>query len=394
MPYGSRIYEFIYTVRPPDDAARRAASHLSVAELLGSGCTTVADMSIPYEGWLDTFAETGVRAYLAPMFKSASWVMRGRNIIGYDWDEEGGRTGLAQALEVISEARAHPEGRLDGIVMPAQADTCTPELLVEAFAAAEERDLLLQIHSGQAVQEFHEMVRRHGCTATRFLQDLGVLSPRTSIAHSIFIDRHPLINWYEDRDIHILAETGTSVAHCPTTFAYRGAMMHDFGTYLKAGVNMAIGTDTYPHNMADEMRTALFMAKVARRDTSHTRVEDVFHAATLGGARLLRREDLGRISVGAAADLVLLDLTHLAMRPCRDPVRSFMNAAGDRAVQDVYVAGERVLSNGRPTRFDVEAALAGVDDAHPRAMANIPQRDWYQRNAEDISPLSLPVREV
>src|SRR5690606_4156198 len=102
-------------------------------------------------------------------------------------------------------------------------------------------------------------VRRHGCTATRFLQDLGVLGPRTSIAHSIFIDRHPLINWHEDRDIHILAETGTSVAHCPTTFAYRGAMLHDFGTYLKAGVNMAIGTDTYPHNMADEMRTALFM---------------------------------------------------------------------------------------------------------------------------------------
>lgn len=388
--YMSRLYEYIYTVRPPNAAARRAGSRMSVAELLRSGCTTVSDMSIPYEGWIDTFAAIGVRTYLTPMFKSASWVMKD-GVLGYDWNEDAGWHDFEAALAVIDEARKTDGGLLDGMVMPAQADTCTPELLKAAYEAAVEREAPFQIHSGQAVQEFHEMVRRHGCTATQFLRDLGVLSPRTSIAHSIFIDRHPLINWPEDRDIHILAESGTSVAHCPMTFAYRGAMMHDFGTYLKAGVNMALGTDTYPHNMVDEMRVALFAAKAAKRHVSHTRTEDMFHAATLGGARLLGRDDIGRLAAGAKADLFLLDLTHLAMRPCRDPLRSFIFGAGDRAVRDVFVAGKQVLADGEHTTIDLGQTMAEVDFAHRAAMAEVPTRDWAERSAEDISPLALPV---
>lgn len=391
--YMSRLYEYIYTVRPPDAEARRAASRMTVAELIRSGCTTVSDMSIPYDGWIETFAGTGVRSYLTPMFKSASWVMKD-GVLGYDWNEEAGWRDFEHALAVTDKARAVKSGLLSGMIMPAQADTCTPDLIVAAHKAACERDLPLQLHSGQAVQEFHEMVRRHGCTATRFLQDLGVLGPRTSIAHSIFIDRHPLINWHEDRDIEILAETGTSVAHCPMTFAYRGVAMYDFGTYLKAGVNMALGTDTYPHNMVDEMRVALFAAKAAKRHVSHTRTQDMFHAATLGGARLLGRSDIGRLAIGAKADLFLLDLTHIAMRPCRDPLRSFIFGAGDRAVRDVYVEGRQVLADGEHTTIDLDRTMAEVDAAHKTAMADVQKRDWKGRTAEEISPLSLPIRSL
>jgi cytosine/adenosine deaminase-related metal-dependent hydrolase len=96
--YMSRLYEFIYVVRPPDAETRRAATRLSVAELLLSGCTTVADMSIPYPRWAETFAETGVRAYLAPMFKSASWAVSNDHDIEYRWDEAAGERDFRQAL--------------------------------------------------------------------------------------------------------------------------------------------------------------------------------------------------------------------------------------------------------------------------------------------------------
>ena len=389
--YMSRLYEFIYVVRPPDAETRRAATRLSVAELLLSGCTTVADMSIPYPGWTETFAETGVRAYLAPMFKSASWAVSNDHDIEYRWDEAAGERDFRQALEVIEAARANPCGRLDGIVMPAQSDTCTPALLVAAYEAAAERGFRYQVHSGQSVPEFHEMIRRHGKTSTRFLRDLGVLGPSTTVAHSLFIDRHPWIRWHEERDLEILAETGTSVAHCPMTFAYRGSQMHDFGTYRKAGINMALGTDTHPHDMVSEMRTALFAAKAAKGHVSPTRTEDVFHAATLGGAAALGRDDLGRLAPGAKADLVVVDTRHPAMQPCRDPLRSFIYAAGDRAVTDVFVDGRAVIADREHLTIDIANAVSDVERGHAQAMREVSSKDWARRDHLEISPLSLQI---
>jgi cytosine/adenosine deaminase-related metal-dependent hydrolase len=154
---------------------------------------------------------------------------------------------------------------------------------------------------------------------------------------------------------------------------------------------MAIGTDTYPHNMAEEMRLALFTAKLARGHVDYTHTADVFNAATLGGAKALGRTDIGRIAEGAAADLVLVDLAHPAMQPCRDPLRSFIFSARDRAVRDVFVAGRQVVADGRCLTIDVESALADLERGHAQAMQDVPSRDWAKRAAEEISPLSLKV---
>ena len=387
--YMSRLYEYIYTVRPPDARTRRAATRLSIAELLLSGATTVADMSIPYEGWQECCVQTGARVYQVPMFKSASWSVPDGNRIEYDWDISAGERGLADSLELIQTARRHPSGLLDGMVMPAQWDTCTPELLVASAEIARSLGFPLQIHGGQSVPEFHEMVRRHGKTAVAFLHDLGVLGPDTTIAHGIFIDCHPWLHWHEQRDLDLLAKSGASIVHCPTVFAYRGVMMHDFGTYLRAGVNMAIGTDTFPHSMAEEMRLALFTAKLARGHADYTLTTDVFHAATLGGAKALGRNDIGRIAPGAFADFVLVDLAHPTMQPLRDPLRSFIFSAGDRAVRDVFVAGRQVVADRRCLTVDVESDLEDLKLGHAQAMRDVPSRDWARRTADQISSLSL-----
>ena len=383
----SRLYTQIYVVRPPDTATRIAATQVAVAELLLSGCTTVTDMSLPYPGWVDTFAAIGVRSAVVPMFKSASWHVADGRTIEYRWDPAAGKRDMDAALDLLDGLP--PGGLVSGMVMPAQADTCTPELLAAAHRAARDRALPLQIHSGQSVPEFHEMFRRHGTTAIAFLRDLGVLGPGTTISHAIFIDSHPWVRWHDQHDIEILAETGTCVAHCPGTFAYRGATLHDFGAYRRAGITMAMGTDTFPHNMADEMRLALFMAKTTRGHVDYTRTEDVFHAATIGGAAALGRDDIGRIGVGAKADIVLIDTAHPAMQPCRDPLRSFIFSAGDRAVTDVFVGGRQLVDTRRHTTIDLEAALAELTRGHALAMQGVTARDWAGRTAHEVSPLSL-----
>ena len=93
--------------------------------------------------------------------------------------------------------------------------------------------------------------------------------------------------------------------------------MRSLGGYRAAGVNMALGTDCYPHDMVEEMRIAGLLSKVASGHVDLLSTQDVFHVATLGAAKALGRDDLGRIAVGAKADIALVDLKHPSMRPVR-----------------------------------------------------------------------------
>lgn len=387
--YNSNLYEYMPTMHGDDEVAP-AQTTLAAAELLMSGVTTVVDMSIPHEHWLDIMVRSGLRAYIAPMFRSARWYTRNGHLVEYDWDEKAGLASMENALRLIDSAIAHPCGRLGGMVVPAQIDTCTPELLQASHAEAAKRGIGWQTHAAQSLPEFHEITRRHGLTPVQWLHKLGVLDKGSVVGHGIFVDDHPDTRWSTVRDLPILAETGATVAHCPTVFMRRGMALRNFGRYLRAGINMGIGTDTYPHNMIEEMRHVGYLARLMANSPHTVTTGEIFHAATVGGATALRRDDLGRIAVGARADLVLVDMTHHLMRPSRDPVRSLVYAAADRAVHTVYVDGERVVHQGEVASLDYRAASAAVDEGQRRAEKLVPQRDLVaNRSANEMSPLSF-----
>jgi cytosine/adenosine deaminase-related metal-dependent hydrolase len=116
----------------------------------------------------------------------------------------------------------------------------------------------------------------------------------------------------------------------------------------------------------------------------------LFHAATAGGADALDRPDLGRLTRGAKADLVLVDLLNPWMRPARDPLRSLVFTAADRALRSVYVHGKKVMENGRVLTMDHAAALEVVTQGQQRMLRDAPSFDWAGRHADEIVPLSLP----
>src|SRR5262249_16961320 len=231
------------------------------------------------------------------------------------------------------------------------------------------------VHCAQAVGEFYEMVRRHGITPVQWAHQLGLTGPRTIFGHGIFVDGHSWLHWWSRKDVGLLAETGTTVAHCPTPFARYGQTLEDFGKYRRAGVNMGLGTDTVPQNMLEEMRWATVLGRIAAEDIRSTEMADVFHAATAGGAQGLGRDDIGRLQAGARADLVLVDLRNPWMMPSRDPLRSLIFHAADRAVRDVYVDGRQVVANGRVLTLDRVGALERLTDAQRRMEATVPRRD-------------------
>jgi cytosine/adenosine deaminase-related metal-dependent hydrolase len=139
------------------------------------------------------------------------------------------------------------------------------------------------------------------------------------------------------------------------------------------------------------MRKAAILARIAARDVATVTVSDLLHAATVGGAKALMRHDLGRIATDKKADLVLVDLTLPQMIPARDPLRSFVYHAADRAVRDVFVDGQQVVSEGEVRTLDQAAAGERLIRAQQRMLAAAPRQDYCGRSAEEIVPLSLPL---
>jgi cytosine/adenosine deaminase-related metal-dependent hydrolase len=383
--YNSSLYEYMPVMRP-DAEAVPSCVRVALSELLLSGVTTVADLSMAHPGWLDLLAESGLRVCVAPMFRSARWYTKNGHLVEYEWSESAGEKAMEEALRLVERAEQHECGRLFGMVVPAQIDTVAPGLLKESAQEAKARRLSWQIHAAQSVVEFHEITRRHGLTPIGWLDSLGVLNDRAIIGHGIFLDDHPSTPWHTDTDLKRLAETGTTVAHCPTVFARRGITLKHFGRYKRAGVNMGLGTDTYPHNMLDEMRLVAYLARTQATDPRSLTTTELFEAATIGGAKALGRDDIGRLAPGCRADFVMVDATHPMMRPGRDPMRSLIYAAGDRALKAVYVDGQQVVRDGEVLTMDYRAAAAHLHEAQKRVVDRVPSQDWAHRPVEQISP--------
>ena len=378
----------------PDLADMPTCAAVAYCELLKSGVTTLVDLSVPYDGWLDTFAASGLRGVLSPMYRSARWYTENGHEVKYRWAEDGGEASFAAALDVVDQALNHRSGRMSGQMMPAQVDTCTPEIMAKGLAAARERGITWQVHAAQSLVEFQEITRRHGMTPIRWLDSLGLLTEDSVVSHAIFHDSHSWITWgdgHRGDDLRALAANGTSVAHCPTVFVRHGMLLEDFDAYRAAGVNLGIGTDTFPHNMLEELRSVAVLSRIPSRRIGAADTAGVFEAATIGGARMLGRDDIGRLAPGAKADLVLVDCGHPSMQPLRDPLRSLIFTAAERAVRDVFVDGEQVVRDGEVTTLDYPALLQEQNAVRARAEARVPEKDYAGRSLDEVSPLSLPV---
>lgn len=388
----SPLYDRAFMLQT-DDEGQRLCLQYAVWELLTSGVTSVVDLSAPYEGWIDTVAATGIRAWVVPSFASSHWTTVDGHSVDYVWDEAKGLTLMEAAIELGLEAERHPSGRLSAMLSPSQIDTCTPELLLTSLAACGERGWRLHTHAAQSLVEFQEMSRRTGMTPIQWADKIGLLGPDCILAHAIFTDRHSWTSWPGDTDRRLLADSGTGVAHCPGVFARNGQALEDLGGYLRRGIRLGVGTDSFPHNMLEELRTAALTARLATGDVTSVTTGEVFHAATVGGADLVGRTDLGRLTPGAKADIVLIDLGHPLMKPVRDPLRSLVYTAAERAVCDVFVDGDHVVVDGVVSTIDVFEVAERLQVARDQAEADAPSHHFARRTALEVAPLSLSLQE-
>ena len=381
----SSLYEYLPVFGlDPEDAG--PSTMVAMSELLKSGVTTISDLSMSRDGWIDDLAATGIRAVVCPMMRQGYWYTKNGHTVEYAWDEKAGERAFEAAMKTIDAAMKHPSGRISAMVGPSQIDTCKEGYFKEAHQEAKRRNIPMQTHACQAVVEFYEMVHRHGKTPIEWLDSIGVLGPDLVIGHGIFLSDHPQIHYPHANDFEMLKDSGAAVAHCPTVFARRGMVLNSIGRYMNAGITVGIGTDTFPHNMVDEIRLACYVARVFTSNYKMGTTRHAFEAATVGGAKILRRPDLGRLAAGAKADFSLVDMSHPYMQPAHEPVRSLIYSASERAIRHVYVDGTQVVKDGKVLTVDVEAATAGLIEGQRKRLKTVPQRDWAGRTADQLAP--------
>lgn len=372
-----------------DQEAGRACIDFSMAELLRGGVTTVMEIGSQGEYVVDRAAHYGLRVYMGLAYRSGRWLTRDGRRVAWEWDEQAGQAGLQRAVEFHDKYDGAHGDLVRCAWSPAQIDTCAPELLRASKRLADETKRPFTLHTSQSVVEFNEMLARHGKTPVAWLRDLGVLGPNVVLGHAIIVGGSSWTN-YPAGDVAIMGDAGCSVAHAVWVFARRGVLMESFAAFRRAGVNMSLGTDTSPQSVIEAMRWAAVCSKIAERNTEATTAADVFDAATLGGARALGRDDLGRVAPGARADLVLWKARSWGMTPLRDPVKNIVYNATAEDVDRVWVNGRLVVDAGNVLAANEDHIFAALQAGGERMWPRMQDFDWAQRDAGRLSPQTYP----
>ncbi|MGQ0750074.1 MAG: amidohydrolase family protein, partial [Betaproteobacteria bacterium] len=251
------------------DAGSEAAFQLNatftVAELLRNGVTTFVEYGSQLrvqDALLAEVKRLGARAYLAPGYDCGRWVGDEQGRLKRVREDAMGLRGLETALDWIAKHDGDADGRIRGILVPREVETSSIELLERTRAAADERKLPMATHAAYSVLEFQDIVREHMKTPIELLRDLGMLRPTLNIGHGNFIADNPNLNYSGGHDLRLMGSARATVSHCPINIVRRARTLDNWKKYEDAGVNMTIGSDTYPRDMVMNMRTASYMGKL------------------------------------------------------------------------------------------------------------------------------------
>ncbi|MBN6100790.1 TRZ/ATZ family hydrolase [Xanthomonas sp. CFBP 8703] len=221
---------------------------------------------------------------------------------------------------------------------------------------SDQLDVPVHLHTHETAQEIADSLKQYGQRPLARLDRLGLVNDRLIAVH---------MTQLTDAEIHLCAERGVSVVHCPESNLKLASGFCPACALQRAGVNLAIGTDGCASNndldMFSENRTAAILAKAVANDATALDAATTLRAATLGGARALGfGEKIGSIEVGKQADLICVDLSALETQPLHNVLSQLVYAAGRQQVSDVWIAGQRKLEQRMLVDMDADALVANA----------------------------------
>jgi 5-methylthioadenosine/S-adenosylhomocysteine deaminase len=386
--------------RPTDadaDAGNRLLATFTIAEMLRNGITTFMEFGSQLrvqEALLGEVERLGLRAYLGAGYDSGRWVGDEKGRLKRVVDEAAGVKEFESAMAFIRKVDGSVNGRVRGLLAPREVETCTLDLLRATRRAADELRLPIVTHAAYNVIEFYEIVREHRMTPVELMESVGLLGRDLTVGHGNLIADNGFMSYSGGRDLELMGRHGVTVSHCPVNIARRARSLDSWQKYRAAGVNLALGSDTYPRDLIMQMRVASYFGKVMSHNLLSASAAEVFEAATLGGARALGRDDLGRLAPGAKADIVVIDLEtrdSLRFGPVRDPIKALVECGIGDDVITVIVDGIVRMRDRVIPGVDLAAVRREAQAAGEGVWRRVQEWDPLGRTAEQISPWSFPL---
>ncbi|MES2960513.1 MAG: amidohydrolase family protein [Pseudomonadota bacterium] len=368
----------LYEVPPlaaAGDSARLAyvRTQLAAVEMLRRGITCVHDDAyhVPVasvegiDAIMQAYGDSGIRATVAIDQPNVSEVDKYPFLADLLSADErramntAPRQTSAELLELYGHLIERWHGKADGRLAAAVSCSAPQRVTDDYFrglsALSREHDLPFNIHILETRLQRVLGDTKYGKSLVRHVHDLGLLDERMMVIHAIWIDAD---------DIALLARAGCTVAHNPVCNLRLGSGVMPWRALREAGVPLCLGTDEMNTddtvNLWAVAKTAALLSTLVDADSRQwPRAAEFLHAATRGGARAIRRAgDLGQLTVGAAADLILLDLDTHAFTPLNDLTRQLVYCEDGSSVRTTIVHGEVVFENGCVTTLDERALRA------------------------------------
>ena len=313
-------------------------SRLAIAEMIRSGITCFNDMYFYPEAVADVALELGMRACLG--------------MIILDFPSNWAKDPDAYLLRAEDLQKKYADQNLLSYIYAPHAPYSVSDApLSKVVSLAQEKNLRIHMHIHETQDEIQQGIKDHQKRPLQRLDALGLLNDRLLAVH---------MTQLTDTEIQRIAETGVHVVHCPESNMKLASGFCPVSQLLKAGVNVALGTDGAASNddldILGEMRSAAFLAKAISGDASQVPAAQALRMATINGAKALGLEAItGSLQAGKAADITAIDMSALSTQPVYNPLTQLVYSASRDQVSDVWIAGRHVLKSKNFTTLDMQA---------------------------------------
>jgi 5-methylthioadenosine/S-adenosylhomocysteine deaminase len=350
MPLWEYLDECWYPlIRALDPEAAYWAALASYMESIKSGATTINDMYRQLGGLARAAEEIGIRAVLS-------------NDVALD---EHDLDTLQDNHDAFTRLHGKANGRIEVRIGIEWLPLSSPDLLREARALANSLGAGIHVHLNESKTEVDFCLEKFGKRPTELAYETGLLGPDTVAAHCV---------WLDDREIAMMAETGTHISHNPNSNAKLGNGIARVPEMLAAGINIGLGHDAVECNnsadMFEVMKYASLLQRASRVDASLMPADFVLRMATRHGARALGHQT-GQLVAGAKADIILVETNNAIFTPLLRETAMHVSshlvfAANGSVVDTSIIDGEIVMQGRRMTRVDETQVVREANAAFRR----------------------------
>jgi cytosine/adenosine deaminase-related metal-dependent hydrolase len=331
------------------------SAQVGLAELALSGCTLTSDHLYLFPNGArleDTIAAAGEVGLRFHPTRGAMSIGESAGGLPPDSLVEGERAILNDMIRVVDAFHDPSPGAMVRVgLAPCSPFSVSRGLMRDTALLARDKGVMLHTHLAENDEDVAYSLERFGCRPGQYAEDLGWTGPDVWHAHCVKLN---------GSEIELFAQSRTGIAHCPCSNCRLGSGIAPVRGMRDAGVKVGLGVDGSASNDAGnlmaEARMALLLQRVARGADAMS-AREALEIATLGGARVLGRDDLGVLEPGKRADLAVWDISGVEAAGAWDPVAA-LALCGPTRVRDLVVEGRVVVEGGRIATLDMGALLA------------------------------------